>query len=160
MEADQWRATTIGSPQGTVVSPLMANIYVHVLDIYGTQRYHALGRLTRYADEFVIVCRTKTAAEQALQAVIQVLERLKLRLHSTKTRLVDLTQEGCECLGFHVQKVCARKSGRLMPLMWPGQNDMKAVRHQIRAETERRGEGCPKKPTPRGKLADLLRWGR
>ena len=86
-----------------------------------------------------MVCRTKTAAEHARQAVIQVLERLTRTLHSTKTRLVDLRQEGFECLGFHVQKVRARKSGRLMPLMWPGQKAMKAVRHQIRAETERRG---------------------
>jgi RNA-directed DNA polymerase len=139
MEDDQWRATTIGSPQGAVVSPLMANIYLHVLDMYWTQRYHALGRLTRYADDFVIVCRTKKAAEQALQAVIQVLERLKLTLHSTKTRIVDLTQEGFEFLGFHLQKGRARKSGRLIPLMWPGQKAMKAVRNQIRAETERRG---------------------
>jgi RNA-directed DNA polymerase len=86
-----------------------------------------------------MVGRTQTAAEQALPAVIQVLERLKLTLHSTTTRIVDLTQEGFECLGFHVQKVRARKSGRLMPLMWPGQKAMKAVRNQIRAETERRG---------------------
>jgi RNA-directed DNA polymerase len=139
MEDDQWRATTIGPPQGAVVSPLMANIDLHVLDRYGTQRYHALGRLTRYADDVVMVCRTKTAAEHALQAVIQVLERLKRTLHSTKTRIVDLTQEGCELLGFHLQKVRARKSGRLMPLMWPGQKAMKAVRNQSRAETERRG---------------------
>ena len=86
-----------------------------------------------------MVCRTQTAAEQALPAVIQVLERRKRTRHSTKTRLVDLTPEGCECLGCHVQQVRARKSGRLMPLMWPGQNAMKAVHHQIRAETERRG---------------------
>jgi RNA-directed DNA polymerase len=87
----------------------------------------------------VSVCRTKTAAEHARHAVIQVLARRKLTLPSTKTRIVDLTQEGFELLGFHVQKVRARKSGRLIPLRWPGQKAMKAVRHQIRAETERRG---------------------
>jgi RNA-directed DNA polymerase len=86
-----------------------------------------------------MVCRTQTVAEHARQAVIQVLERLTLRRHSTKTRLVDLTQEGCECLGCHVQQGRARKSGRLMPLMWPGPTAMKAVRHRIRAATERRG---------------------
>jgi RNA-directed DNA polymerase len=87
----------------------------------------------------VLVCRTKTAAEHALPAVIQVLERRKLTRHSTQTRLVDLTQEGVAVLGVHLQKVRARQSGRLMPLMWPGQKAMKAVRHQIRAETGRRG---------------------
>jgi RNA-directed DNA polymerase len=139
LEDDQWRATTIGSPQGAVVSPLMANIYLHVLEMYWTQRYHAPGRLTRYADDCVMVCRTQTAAEQARQAVIQVLERVKLTRPSTKTRIVDLTQEGFACLGCHVQKVRARKSGRFMPLIWPSQKAMKAVRNQIRAETERRG---------------------
>jgi RNA-directed DNA polymerase len=117
----------------------MANIYVHVLDMYWAQRYSSLGHLTRYADDVVVVCRTRTAAAQALQALAQVIGKLQLQLHPTKTRIVDLKPEGFELLGFHLQKGRARRTGQLVPLMWPGQKAMKAVRSQIRAETERRG---------------------
>ena len=53
MEEKQWRATEMGSPQGGVISPLMANIYLHVLDTYWTERYSQLGTLCRYADDCV-----------------------------------------------------------------------------------------------------------
>jgi RNA-directed DNA polymerase len=56
-----------------------------------------------------------------------------------KTRIVDLQREGFECLGFHWQKGGARRTGQLVPLRWPSQKAMKAVRSQSRAETERRG---------------------
>jgi hypothetical protein len=66
------------------------------------------------------------------------LQKLKLTLHPTKTRIVEMQHEGFEFLGFHFKKVRARKSGRLVPLMWPGQQALKAVRSQIRSETRRR----------------------
>ena len=66
IEEGQWRATELGSPQGGVISPLMANIYLHVLDMYWTKQSAGLGTLFRYADDFVVVCRSKTAAERAL----------------------------------------------------------------------------------------------
>jgi RNA-directed DNA polymerase len=81
VEASQWHPTTMGSPQGGVISPVLANIYLHVLDMYWTQQYRVLGHLTRYADDMLIVCRTRGAAEQALQAVTQVLQKLKLTVH-------------------------------------------------------------------------------
>ena len=66
-------ATEIGSPQGGVISPLLANIYLHVLDMYWAERYSSLGKLIRYADDFVIICRTKQGAETALQTVKQII---------------------------------------------------------------------------------------
>jgi group II intron reverse transcriptase/maturase len=139
VEEGQWHPTTMGSPQGGVISPVLANIYLHVLDMYWTQQYRALGHLTRYADDMLIVCRTRGAAEQALQAVTQVLQKLKLTVHPTKTRIVDVKSAGFEFLGFHFHKGRARTSGKLIPLMWPGQKAMKAIRRQIREQTERRG---------------------
>jgi RNA-directed DNA polymerase len=139
VEAGQWHPTTMGSPQGGVISPVLANIYLHVLDMYWTQQYSALGHLTRYADDMLIVCRTRGAAEQALQAVTQVLQKLKLTVHPTKTRIVDVKTAGFEFLGFHFHKGRARTSGKLILLIWPGQKAMKAIRRQIRAQTERRG---------------------
>src|SRR5713226_9674332 len=76
-----------------VISPLMANIYLHVLDTYWTERYSQLGTLCRYADDFVIVCRSKKEAERALEMVRWIMGKLKLTLHPTKTHLVDLGRE-------------------------------------------------------------------
>lgn len=139
MEEGQWSPTTIGSPQGGVISPLLANIYLHVLDMYWAQQYRSLGHLTRYADDMVIVSRTRSEAEQALQAVTQILQKLNLTVHPTKTGIVDVKRVGFEFLGFHFHKGRARKSGKLIPLMWPGQKAMKAIRSHIREQTERRG---------------------
>jgi group II intron reverse transcriptase/maturase len=132
MEEGQWRATEIGSPQGGVISPLMANIYLHVLDTYWTERYSQLGTLCRYADDFVIICRSKTEAERALETVRWIMGKLKLTLHPTKTHLVDLGREGFEFLGLHFHKRRVRKTGKLLPYFWPGQKAMKAVRSKIR----------------------------
>jgi len=63
MEEGGWTATGIGSPQGGVISPLLANIYLHVLDMYWAQQYRFLGKLVRYADDSVVICRTKQRAE-------------------------------------------------------------------------------------------------
>jgi RNA-directed DNA polymerase len=139
VEEGQWHPTTMGSPQGGVISPVLANISLHVLDMYWAQQYCSLGHLTRYADDMLIVCRTRGAAEQALHAVTQVLQRLKLTVHLTKTRIVDMKSAGFEFLGFHLHKGRARRSGKLIPLMWPGQKAMQAVRRHIREQTERRG---------------------
>ena len=132
MEEKQWRATEMGSPQGGVISPLMANIYLHVLDTYWTERYSQLGTLCRYADDFVIVCRSKKEAERALEMVRWIMGKLKLTLHPTKTHVVDLGREGFEFLGFHFHKQMVRKTGKLLPYFWPGQKAMKAVRSKIR----------------------------
>jgi len=143
LEEGEWREGEIGSPQGGVISPLLANIYLHVLDMYWKERYASLGKLTRYADDFVIVCRTRLQAERALAGVKEVLAILKLSLHPTKTRIVEMKDEGFEFLGFHFRKVRARRSGKLMPLMWPARKAMTRVRSQIREQTERRGLRYP-----------------
>ena len=130
--------TQIGSPQGGVISPLLANIYLHVLDMYWAERYLSLGKLIRYADDFVIICRTKQDAETALQKVTQVMELLKLTLHPTKTRVVDMGQDGFDFLGFHFHKKKSRKSGKLLPYNWASPKSMMNVRHKIHFITERK----------------------
>lgn len=101
MEDGVRSATELGSPQGGVISPLLANIYLHVLDMYWAEKYACLGKLIRYADDFVILCRTRQEAETALQRVKQIVAILKLTLHPTKTRIVNMGQEGFDFLGFH-----------------------------------------------------------
>src|SRR5215204_434911 len=93
MDDGQWTATKSGTPQGGVISPLLSNIYLHVLDRVWETRCAHLGTLVRYADDFVVMCDTKAAVEEARRRVSAVLTRLGLELHPEKTRLVDLSRE-------------------------------------------------------------------
>lgn len=91
-----WQPET-GTPQGAVVSPLLANIYLHPVDEEISREY----ALVRYADDMVILCRTREEAEAALTALRSQLERRGLRLHPEKTRIADATQRpGFEFLGY------------------------------------------------------------
>ncbi len=132
------KASEIGSPQGGVISPLLANIYLHVLDMFWAERYASLGKLIRYADDFIIICRTKQDAENAMQKVVQVMELLKLTLHPTKTRVVDMGQDGFDFLGFHFHKKKSRKSGKLLPYIWASPKSMINIRRKIHFITERK----------------------
>ena len=95
-----------GTPQGGVISPLLSNIYLHVLDRVWEDRHAHLGTLVRYADDFVVMCQTKAAVEEARDRVGAVLTRLGLELHPEKTRVVDLSwgHEGFDFLGCHLRK--------------------------------------------------------
>jgi RNA-directed DNA polymerase len=91
-----------GTPQGAVVSPLLANLYLDPLD-------HAMAaagvEMVRYADDFVVLCRTAAEAEQVLVAVRRWTEAAGLRLHPTKTQLVDMQQpDGFDFLGYHFER--------------------------------------------------------
>ncbi|MEK7996390.1 MAG: reverse transcriptase domain-containing protein, partial [Planctomycetota bacterium] len=138
VEEGKWQPTPKGTPQGGVISPLLANIYLHVLDSLWQHRHAGVGRLFRYADDFVVVCRRKEEAEEARRIIGQILERLKLTLHPDKTRIVSMKEEGFDFLGFHFHKRPSKQTGRLAPYAWPSQKAMKAVRAKVREQTERR----------------------
>lgn len=133
----QRQETRSGVPQGGVISPVLANIYLHTLDRWWQDSHRRVGQLYRYCDDFVIVCRSREAAEQARDLVVQFLGRLKLRLHPTKTLVVDMGREGFDFLGFHFHKLPSRRTGRVAPYAWPSQQAMKAVRARIRVLTDR-----------------------
>lgn len=84
------RETLAGTPQGGVISPLLANIYLDVLDRHWETECKHLGVLVRYADDFVVLCGSEPAAREARRRIEEVLGRLKLTLHPEKTRLVDV----------------------------------------------------------------------
>jgi RNA-directed DNA polymerase len=138
MEEGGWTSTEIGSPQGGVISPLLANMYLHVLDMYWAERYASLGKLIRYADDSVVICQTKQQAELALEKIKQIMNRLRLTLHPTKTRIVEMGREGFDFLGFHFHKMKSKKTRKLAPYMWPGQKAMKSVRNKIHEITTRK----------------------
>jgi RNA-directed DNA polymerase len=129
--------TRLGVPQGAVISPLLSNIYLHTLDRWWQDRHAGVGQLHRYCDDFVIICRSREAAEKAREIVAGFLGRLKLTLHPQKTRVVDMGRGGCDFLGFHFDKLPSKRAGRLVPYAWPSQKAMKTVREKIRQHTER-----------------------
>ncbi len=139
--------TVAGTPQGGVISPLLANIFLHVLDTELSRRN--VGELVRYADDGVVLCRSAAQAEHALAAVGEILASLGLRLHPDKTKVVDLRdgREGLDFLGCHFR---ARMSGRLWEQRrivryylhrWPSQRAMKRLREKVRARTGRNRVG-------------------
>lgn len=103
MENGEYTESELGSPQGGVISPLLANIYLHYLDLKWEPHYKHLGKLIRYCDDFVIICRTKKEAEHALKIVESIMQGLELKLHTEKTKLVSMWdgKEGFDFLGFH-----------------------------------------------------------
>jgi RNA-directed DNA polymerase len=139
--------TVAGTPQGGVISPLLSNIYLHVLDTELAAR--GVGELVRYADDGVVLCRTQRQAQAALNAVGEILAEMGLRLHPDKTRIVDLREgrEGFDFLGCHFH---ARMSGRLWEQRrvrryylhrWPSQKAMKRLREKVRVRTGRNRVG-------------------
>jgi RNA-directed DNA polymerase len=130
-------ATEKGSPQGGVISPLLANIYLHVLDVCWDREYKHLGGLYRYCDDFVIICRNQQDAGKAKSIVEQIMRLLKLELHPVKTKILYTRYEGFDFLGFHFQKMKSKATEKLLPYMWPSQKAMNAVRDKIRQTTKR-----------------------
>ena len=103
LEAGQYRKSTLGAPQGGVIPPLLSNIYLNYFDIYWNRRFGHLGELVRYADDFVILCKRKAQAQEALKAVNWIMKKLELTLHTEKTRLVDMYfgKDNFDFLGFN-----------------------------------------------------------
>jgi group II intron reverse transcriptase/maturase len=133
LEAGQVQETLLGTPQGGVLSPLLANIYLHELDRVWKSACQGIGMLVRYADDAVIACKSEAAAQEALKRVQDVMGWLKLKLHSSKTRIVHLREEGIDFLGCHLRMGESRRfKGRWYLYRWPSQKAMKKARERIR----------------------------
>lgn len=112
MEEGTVRRSDLGTPQGGVISPLLANIYLNYFDQLWEKHGKGVGELTRYADDFVVVCKTKKDAEHAYELIRKIMERLELTLHPTKTRIVGLWtgDDGFDFLGMQHRKTKAETS--------------------------------------------------
>jgi RNA-directed DNA polymerase len=121
-----------GTPQGAVISPLLSNIYLDPLD----HLMAGLGfEMVRYADDFVVLCRSPQEAAEALAVVRDWTQGAGLTLHPIKTRLVHAWNDGFDFLGYHFER------GR----RWPRKKSMDKLRDSIRAKTRRNvGQGLPK----------------
>jgi RNA-directed DNA polymerase len=157
--------TVTGTPQGGVISPLLANIYLHAFDRAWAER--GIGEVVRYADDFVVLCSSRVEAEEAQKRSETILGDLGLTLPPDKTRVVDLREgrEGFDFLGCHLH---ARMSGPLWEKRrivryylqrWPSVRSMKRARARIKALTARSQVG-QQLPDVIGRLNLFLRgWG-
>lgn len=134
----EYSRTTTGCPQGGNISPLLANIYLHVFDMYWNIHGQKLGKLIRYADDCIILCYRKSEAVKILYMVKMFMKRLKLVLHPQKTRIVDMNKSGFDFLGFHFHKSRSKITGKKVSYNWPSVKSMKRVRAKIREATDRR----------------------
>jgi RNA-directed DNA polymerase len=136
MESGQgWKPTETGTPQGAVVSPLLANIYLNPLD-------HLLARagkeMVRYADDFVVLCDSEAEAKEVLEMLRQWVAAAGLTLHPTKTRIADASQKGgFDFLGYHFER----------GYRWPRQKSIAQFKETLRAKTH---SGRP------GSLQDII----
>src|SRR5712692_2640076 len=145
MEDGTVRETQAGTPQGGVISPLLANIYLNKLDRIWAARCSSLGILVRYADDFVAMCRTESQAREALRRIGLVMNRLGLKLHAEKTRMVDLRRGkgSFVFLGCTLRKKRSIQRNPRMYFMqrWPSPKAMKRIRERVHKLTEARHSG-------------------
>jgi len=120
-----WQPAECGTPQGGVISPLLANLY---LDPFDHKMADAGWELVRYADDFVILCRSEAEAQAALAEVREWVAQAGLVLHPEKTRIVDMRQPGgFDFLGYHFER----------GLKWPRAKSLMKLKERVRAQTPR-----------------------
>ena len=151
-EAGTSRNTTTGCPQGGILSPLLANIALSVLDEHFVSAWTDMGnsgaryrrrkkglatyRLVRYADDFVVMVNgTRANAEQLLEDVAKVLTPIGLRLSEEKTRLVHI-DEGFDFLGFRIQRQPKRGSGKRFVYTYPSKKALASIKGRVRSMTQ------------------------
>ena len=132
------KANRKGTPQGGVISPLLANCYLHILDRIW-QRQNLKGKLkahlVRYADDFVVLCAK--GVEEPLKVVRHVLNRLGLELNEAKTQIVDATEARFNFLGFSIRISRGRQSGKPYPHVCPSDKSLKKIKAKLTALTGR-----------------------
>jgi len=135
MEDGTVRETLAGTPQGGVISPLLANLYLNAFDRWWEAECRHLGILVRYADDFVVLCRSESAAKEALRRIRERMQALGLELHPEKTRWVDLRRgrQGFEFLGCTLRKrrSIQRAPSRHYLQRWPSPRAMRRIRRRV-----------------------------
>lgn len=129
--------TTIGSAQGGVISPLCANIYLNVLDILWEKHGKKHGKLVRYADDLVIICKNKKDTTHAMEILKAIMAKLELELHSGKTKIVTMWdgKEGFDFLGMHHRRMTNETSKGAVykeTFQYPCKKAMKKMKQSVK----------------------------
>ena len=151
------KGNRVGTPQGGVISPLLANLYLHLLDRIWERRGLSLrygAQLVRYADDFVILCKGRVDAP--MQTVKMVLDKCGLTLNEKKTSVVNANVEGFDFLGFSFRMRKSRLSGKVYPHIEPSKRSVVRIKAKVKELTNRRRTPVPL-PTILDELDDVLR---
>ena len=161
MEDFKVRTVTAGTPQGGVISPLLANLYLHWLDrhwdrqAFGKRPHDA--HIVRYADDFVILCNRRP--EFYLGEAKKVLDRLGLTLNEQKTRIVNANDEPFDFLGHRFAVQPSKRSGELKTFYYPAPKSMASVKRRLR-DVVRGGQHWDLPELIKQRVNPLLRgWG-
>lgn len=133
----------LGSPQGGVISPLLANIYLDYLDTLWEKHYKHLGKLIRFCDDFVVVCKNYKDVNHAHKAISLIMQRLELSLNKDKTKIISLWEgkEGFDFLGFHNRKVKTKTiDGRVYYtlIQWISNKSIKKIYEKVKKTLNRK----------------------
>jgi RNA-directed DNA polymerase len=153
------KANSKGTPQGGVISPLLSNCYLHLLDRIWDRhqlRWKLKARIVRYADDFVVLCAG--AVDAPLATVRQVLDRLDLTLNETKTRIVDARQESFNFLGFAIRVSKGLKTGKSYPHVCPAPKSLVKIKERITQLTARERTPIPLEEIVWSMNATLRGW--
>lgn len=153
------KANSKGTPQGGVISPLLSNCYLHLLDRIWDR--HQLcrklkARIVRYADDFVVLCAGKV--EEPFAMVRRVLDRLELTLNENKTRIVDARKESFNFLGFEIRVSKSWKSGKSFSHVCPAKKSLVKIKESIKQKTDRRLTPIPLEDVVKHLNASLRGW--
>jgi RNA-directed DNA polymerase len=153
------KANSVGTPQGGVISPLLANCYLHILDRIWDR--HELdkklgARIVRYADDFVVLCKGKVDAP--LARIRYILDRLDLTLNETKTHIVDARQDSFNFLGFAIRLRKGRKTGKRYTHVCPSAKSLAKIKGRIKQLTARERTPIPLEDIVGSMNASLRGW--
>lgn len=132
------KGTRKGTPQGGVISPLLANLYLHLLDRIWDRRQlqQRLGaRIVRYADDIVILCRKEP--DKSMTMLRRILELLDLTLNEEKTEIVNAYKGKFDFLGFEIRMGRGRKTGKYYPHVQPSKKSVQAIKSRVTNLTRR-----------------------
>jgi group II intron reverse transcriptase/maturase len=143
MKDDQFHESDLGSPQGGVISPLLANIYLNYLDTIWERKFTHLGTMVRYADDLVVLCHRRAEAHEAVQVLKAVFARLELTMNTEKSKLVFIWKcdQGFDFLGHHLRRLpVMRKGGKEARILrcYPSKKAMKKMRAKVKEATASR----------------------
>ena len=153
------KANSKGTPQGGVISPLLSNCYLHLLDRIWDKhqlRWKQKARIVRYADDFVVLCAGKVDAP--LATVRHVLDRLDLTLNESKTRIVDARQESFNFLGFAIRMSKSWKTGKRYTHICPAAKSLAKIKERITQMTGRERTPIPLEDIVGSMNATLRGW--
>jgi RNA-directed DNA polymerase len=139
---NQFYETDLGSPQGSVISPLLSNIYLNYLDTIWENKFTELGALVRFADDLVILCKTKEQAGKSIDVLKAVFNKLEIEINTSKSKLVHLWNDktGFDFLGMHHRKIPKQIKGkdRYILRSYPSKKAMKKMKEKVKEVTEPR----------------------